>query len=64
VIWKGDDATGTTVLRDLYKEIGQASFTPDLAALWKRLGVDLRGDVLVLDDQAPAAWLRRALTAR
>lgn len=64
VIRKGDEATGTTVLRDLYKEIGQASSTPDLPALWKRLGVDLRDGTLVVDDQAPEAAIRRAITAR
>jgi hypothetical protein len=64
VIRKGDDATGTTVLRDLYKEMGQAAATPDLPALWKDLGVDLKGEELVFDDQAPRASLRRALTAK
>lgn len=64
VIWKGDDATGTTVLRDLYKEIGQAEYRPDLPALWKRLGVELRGEEVVFDDQAPGAGLRRALTSK
>jgi len=64
VIWKGDDATGTTVLRELYKEMGQATYKPDLSALWKDLGVELRGEELVVDDQAPRASLRRALTAK
>lgn len=64
VIWKGDDATGTTVLRELYKEMGQAATKTDLPALWKDLGVELRGEELVVDDQAPRASLRRALTAK
>jgi hypothetical protein len=64
VIGKGDEATGTTVLRELYNEMGQRCCTPDLPALWKRLGVDLRDGTLVLDEKAPQAELRRALTSK
>ena len=64
VIRKGDDATGTTVLRELYKEMGPAATSTDLSALWKDLGVELRGEELVVDDRAPRASLRRALTAK
>jgi len=64
VIEKGDDATGTTVLHDLYKEMGHAHYKPDLPALWKELGVELRGDDIVVDEQAPQAALRRALTEK
>jgi hypothetical protein len=64
IIVKGDGATGTTVLRELYKEMGNAAYKPDLAALWKQLGVERRGDEIVVDDQAPQATLRRALTAK
>jgi len=32
---KGDEATGTTVLRDLYARMGQAPYRADLPALWK-----------------------------
>ena len=64
MVGKGDDATGTSVLRDLYKGIGQACCTPDLPALWKQLGVERRDGELVFDDQAPRAALRRALTAK
>ena len=64
VIEKGDDATGTSVLRELYQEMGNAAYKPDLPTLWKKLGVELRGDEIVIDDQAPQASLRRALTSK
>jgi len=64
VIEKGDDATGTTVLHELYKEMGKAPYKPDLPALWKQLGVERQGDDIVVDDQAPQAALRRALTEK
>ncbi len=64
VIGKGDDATGTTVLRELYQEMGRSGYKADLPALWKDLGVELRGEELVVDDRAPRASLRRALTAK
>ncbi|HLY08384.1 MAG TPA: hypothetical protein VKW04_03655 [Planctomycetota bacterium] len=64
VVEKGDEATGTTVLRELYKELGQACCSPDFPALWKQLGVERRGEEIVFDDQAPKAALRRALTAK
>jgi hypothetical protein len=61
---KGDEATGTTVLRDFYARMGEAPYRADLPALWKSLGVERRGGDLVFDDDAPRASLRRALTAR
>jgi hypothetical protein len=64
VIEKGDAATGTTILLELYKEMGNAPYTPDLPALWKQLGVERHGDGIVVDDQAPQSSLRRSLTER
>jgi len=61
---KGDEATGTTVLQDLYREMGQAAYKADLPALWKQLGVAKAGADVVVDDQAPQAALRKALTER
>lgn len=61
---KGDTATGTTVLQDLYREMGRAAYTADLPALWKQLGVAKGGADVVMDDTAPQAALRKALTAR
>jgi hypothetical protein len=61
---EGDRAAGVTVLRDLYREMGLAPGTVDLAALWKRLGVQVEaGGSVVFDDRAELASLRRAITA-
>lgn len=61
VIAVGDEATGTTVLRDLYAQHGAAPVPVDLAALWRRLGVAPKGDSVTFDDGAELAWIRRAL---
>ena len=58
----GDRATGTSVLASLYAQMKDKPETADLAALWKSLGVAVEGDAVTLDDRAPRAWLRRALT--
>jgi len=59
----GDAATGTTVLRDLYKEMGQARMQVDLDALWNELGVGLRHGQVTLDEHAPKAAVREAIMA-
>jgi predicted metalloprotease with PDZ domain len=58
----GDEATGTSVLRDLYARMGSSSAPVDLDALWKKLGVvSAKGDSVKLDDKAELAWVRRAM---
>jgi hypothetical protein len=64
VITLGDAATGVPVLRELYAQMGDRPVTVDLNALWRRLGVDIRGGRVVLDDSAELAPLRRAMTGR
>jgi len=64
IMKKGDEATGTTVLQDLYREMGLAPYKADLPSLWKELGVAKDGADVVVDDQAPQAELRKALTSR
>jgi predicted metalloprotease with PDZ domain len=59
----GDAATGTRVLRDLHARWGSAPVTVDLAALFRELGVAVRGGDLAFDDGAPSAAIRRAITA-
>jgi hypothetical protein len=59
----GDAATGTTVLRDLYKRMGQARMQVDLDALWSELGVGLRQGQVTLDAYAPKAAIREAIMA-
>lgn len=63
VIAVGDEATGTTALRDLYAQQGDRPAPIDLAGLWQKLGVKVDGDRVTFDDGAPLAAIRRALTA-
>jgi hypothetical protein len=58
-----DTATGTTVMSDLYKEMGQARMQVDLDALWNKLGVGLRQGQVTLDEHAPQAAVREAIMA-
>lgn len=63
-IWKvGDQATGTTVLAELYERMALRPEPTDLDALYLRLGVKLQGQSVVFDDNAPLAEIRRSLTA-
>jgi hypothetical protein len=63
VLAVGDKATGTTVLHDLHEQMGSHPYTPDLNALWKRLGVVYQDRGVSFDDSAPDAALRKAVTA-
>lgn len=58
----GDLATGVAVLVPLYNQWKAQPVDVDLAQLWLRLGVAKEGERIVLDDRAPQAWLRRAIT--
>lgn len=60
----GDRAVGTKVLEELYARMGAAPAGVDLEALFRKLGVALRGKSVELDDRAPLAHVRRAITAR
>lgn len=60
----GDEATGTTVLTDLYNENKDRPVTVDLPALWKRLGVERSGRTATFRDDAPLAAVRKAITAK
>lgn len=57
----GDQATGGTVLMDLYREMGQNPSPVDLPDLWKQLGVSRSGPEVAFDDQAPLAAIRSAM---
>ncbi len=58
----GDRATGVKILRDLYARMGPAAMDVDLDALWKKLGVVRGAGEVTLDDRAPGAAIRRAIT--
>jgi hypothetical protein len=61
VLKTGDEATGTTVLQDLYAQMSDKPVSPDLDDLWKQLGIRQRGDGVELLDDAPLAATRKAI---
>ncbi|MGE3600629.1 MAG: hypothetical protein AB7N70_34315 [Dehalococcoidia bacterium] len=64
ILMTGDAAVGATVLQDLYSEMKDTPVTPDLAALWKRLGVERNGVAVDLRDDAPLTNIREAIMRR
>jgi hypothetical protein len=59
----GDQATGTTVLSDLYAKWKDNPVQVDLASLWKELGIVADGKSVRFLEDAPLAAVRRAITA-
>jgi hypothetical protein len=58
----GDHATETSILSTLYTEMKDKPVTVDLAAIWRDLGVTAEGKSVRLNDSAPSAAIRRAIT--
>jgi hypothetical protein len=58
----GDKSTGTTVLRDLYRQMRDKPAPVDLDQLWKKLGVSVKEAAIQFNDKAPEANIRRAIT--
>ncbi len=56
-----DKATGKTVLRDQYEKMRAAPITPDLASLWRQLGITKKAGKVTLNNNAPLAHIRRAI---
>ncbi len=59
---RGDRATGTNVLRTLYREMRDKPAPVDLDQLWRKLGLDLKDRIVTFDDKASEANIRRAIT--
>lgn len=59
----GDGATGVPVLRELYEKMKSAPAPVNLGTLWKKLGVERRGERTEFNDAAPLASIRKAITA-
>lgn len=57
-----DEATGYAVLSDLHAHMKDSARPPDLAGLWRDLGVSEVDGVIVYDDHAPLSAIRRAIT--
>ncbi len=64
ILATADKATGFTVMTDLYNDMRAKPVRPDMARLWRELGVDGEADDISLDDTAPLASVRMALTLR
>ncbi len=58
----GDRAVGAPVLRELYGRMSHDPAPVDLTAIWKRLGVVVRGTKVAFDDTAPLTRVRRRMT--
>jgi hypothetical protein len=57
-----DKSAGVDVLTRLHNEMGPKPVTPDLAALWRDLGLKPQGESLEFDDAAPLAAIRKSIT--
>jgi hypothetical protein len=62
VLSAADQATGTTVLSDLYNTWKSHPVSVDLNHLWLELGVQLGSGGIEFDSQAPLASIREAIT--
>ncbi len=59
----GDGASGTEALASRYASMANAPDGPDMAELWRQLGVIDEGGTVRLDDAADCAGARRAILA-
>jgi hypothetical protein len=62
VLATADNAVGVNVMTRLHREMGAKPVSPDLAALWRDLGLRLSGEALEFDNAAPLAAIRKAIT--
>jgi hypothetical protein len=63
IVATADKAVGVDALTRLHNEMGPRPVTPDLAALWRDLGLKRVGEDIEFDDSAPLAAIRKAITA-
>ncbi len=61
VLRTGDKATKGTALETLYDKMRDKPYPVDLDALWKQLGVELRGETVIFHNDAPLAHVRKAI---
>lgn len=57
----GDQAIEVPVLMELYARMKATPVAIDLVDLWRRLGVKLQEDVVLFEEEAPLASIRRAI---
>ncbi|HEY6250409.1 MAG TPA: hypothetical protein VI685_10650 [Candidatus Angelobacter sp.] len=59
----GDQATGTQVLQELYRQMSDKPVSVDLDKLWTKLGLAFSNGQVQFDDKAVDAAIRKAVTA-
>jgi predicted metalloprotease with PDZ domain len=59
----GDRATGVSVLTELYGKMKDQPMAVDLSTMWTQLGIESDGKTVHLNDGAPLAAIRRAITS-
>ena len=64
ILATADTAAGFPVMTELYEKMRATPMDPDLALLWRQLGINAAGSHVTFDDSAPLAAIRRAITAR
>ena len=57
-----DRASGTTVFHDLHRKMGEGTWYPDLPRLANELGVRVEKNTVTLNEHAPHATVRHAMT--
>ena len=62
VLSTADRAVGADVLTRLHHEMGARPVTPDLAGLWRDLGLRVQNGSVEFDETAPLAAIRAAIT--
>jgi len=60
----GDRATGTRVLQELYSQMRDKPSPVDLPGLWSKLGLAFKDGNVTVNDKAPEAAIRQAITSR
>ena len=63
VMAAGNNATGTTVMSDLYASMKNDPMPIELDDLFRKLGISERDGNIQFDDNAPLAAIRRSITA-
>jgi hypothetical protein len=59
----GDRATGVSVLTELHGKMKDQPMAVDLSTMWTQLGIESDGKTVHLNDGAPLAAIRRAITS-
>jgi hypothetical protein len=57
-----DDAVKVPVMTEVYNQMKDKPYAPDLAELWRRLGVEQNAGGVKFHDDAPLAGVRKAIT--